>query len=325
MAVMDHAAVVDRPTAGKLQQADLDRAITALARGQHATLARQQLVALGFGRHAIDHVIGRGWLRPIHRGVYAVGPARLTAKGRWMAAVLAAGPGAVLSHRSAAALWRLGMAEAADVDVSIDRSRRARDGIVMHRALLPPDEVTTLDGIPVTTVARTLFDLAADIPTHRLERAMHEAEVRRLADTTGLHTLIDRYPRRSGTRALRAVLATQNLGRTITRSELVALFVVFLEDNRLARPATNRVIATAARAYECDFVWPGAGLIVELDGYATHGTRRGFESDRACDRALTLAGWRVIRITWRQLRDEPHELAADLRQLLGRSAIASVA
>jgi hypothetical protein len=319
---MDRLAAVDLPPAGKLQQADLDRAIDTLAGGQHATVARRQLVALGFSPHAVDHVIGRRWLRVVHRGVYAVGPAPLTAKGRWMAAVLAAGPDAVLSHRSAGALRRLGVTEGSGIDVTTARSLRSRPGIVMHRARLAADEFDTVDGIRVTTVARTLLDLAADLPAHQLERAMHEAEVQRLGDTIGLHALIDRHPCNHGTRTLRAILAGQQLGRTITKSELEALFLAFLGDHGLPRPHVNHLIATPANTYECDVVWPQARLIVELDGYATHGTRKRFEQDRARDRALTIAGWRVIRITWRQLTHEPRQLAADLQQLLKQAPAA---
>ena len=125
-----------------------------------------------------------------------------------------------------------------------------------------------------------------------------------------------------GPRTLRQVLAAGELGRTITKSELELLFLALLTDNELPRPQTNHMVATTVRPYECDLVWPAARLIVELDGYETHGTRKRFEEDRARDRALTIAGWRVIRVTWRQLRDAPHELAKDLWKLLGRAPVA---
>ncbi len=248
----------------------------------------------------------------VHRGVYAVGHAALTRQGRWIAALLAVGPGAVLSHRSAAELWRLGPREGAGVDISINRARARRKGIVVHRSALGPDEITIVDGIPVTTVARTLLDLAAELTRRQLERALHEADIQRLWDVTGLRALMDRYPSRRGTRTLRAIFAANYLGAP-TRNDFEARFLVSLVDNALPRPLVNHQVPTVG---ECDFVWPDQRLIVELDGYATHGTRHCFEADRARDRALQVAGWRVIRITWLQLRDEPRQLAADLRGLL---------
>lgn len=146
---------------------------------------------------------------------------------------------------------------------------------------------------------------------------MHEADVRRLGDITGLHALIDRHPGRHGTRVLRAILAEQGAGRVITRSELELRFLSFLRYEGLPGPQVNHLISTAVRTFECDFVWLTARLIVELDGYETHGTRRRFEQDRARDRALTIAGWRVIRFTWRQLEQEPQTIGSDLRRLLG--------
>jgi hypothetical protein len=145
---------------------------------------------------------------------------------------------------------------------------------------------------------------------------MDDAELGQLADQIGLQTLLERHPRRRGVGAIHAILADQ-LVASITRSEFEAGFLVFLIANGLPRPLVNQPVPPVG---ECDFVWPEARLIVELDGYATHGTRRSFEADRARDRALHVAGWRVTRITWRQLRDEPERLAADLRVLLRSGA-----
>ncbi|MDX6691756.1 MAG: hypothetical protein QOG15_3213, partial [Solirubrobacteraceae bacterium] len=244
------------------------------------------------------------------RGVYAVGPRRLTRAGRWMAAVLAVGPDAVVSHRSAGALWGMIGRDGGDVEVSVHRELRDRAGICIHLADLPPDEITVIDAIPVTTAARTLLDLAAVLTRPQLERALHEADIRRLWDVTGLHALLDRYPTRPGTPLLREILADH---ATVSKPEFVRRFLAFLMDHDLPRPLVSRLIPDIG---ECDFVWPDARLIVELDGYATHGTRAQFERDRARDRAAQVAGWRVIRITWRQLRDEAGQLAADLRRLL---------
>ncbi|CAN5606416.1 hypothetical protein BH20ACT17_BH20ACT17_15680 [soil metagenome] len=292
---------------------DRDWALFVRAEGQHATVAHRQLVALGFSRHAIAHLVERRHLRVVHRGVYAVGPARPTREARWMAAVLAVGPGAVLSHRSAAALWRLLADDGREVEVTVERRLRDRDGIRVRSGRLPTDEVITVDGIRVTTVARTILDLAGLLPRPRLERVIDDAQLRQLADSTSLRTLLQRYPRRRGVGIINAILADY-VAATITREEFEACFLAFLIANSLPRALVNHHIPPVG---ECDFVWPEARLIVELDGYSTHGTRRSFEADRARDRALHVAGWRVIRITWRQLRDEPKRLAADLRALLG--------
>lgn len=234
-----------------------------------------------------------------------------------MAAALAVGPGAAVSHRSAAALWRLLPDDGCEVEITVDRRLRDRNGIRVRSGRLPADEVTTVDGIPVTTVARTILDLAGLLPAPRLERVMDDAEVRRLADVTSLQTLLQRYPLRRGLGVIHALLADHRVA-AITRSDFEARFLAFVIANVLRRPLVNHHIAQVG---ECDFVWPEARLIVELDGYATHATRRSFEADRARDRALHVAGWRVIRITWRQLRDGPERIAADLRALLEKRAM----
>jgi very-short-patch-repair endonuclease len=186
---------------------------------------------------------------------------------------------------------------------------RARPGITVHTSLLPPDEVATIENVPVTGLSRTLLDLAAVLPPHQVEQAFHEAEVRGLTDSISVVDLIGRYPRRKGIATVKAILDT---GPAFTRRELEARFVAFRRKTRLPVPLLNAVV----EGYECDCVWPDQRLIVELDGRATHATRAAFERDRARDRAHTVAGWRVVRVTWRQLHDEPEALAADLRRIL---------
>ena len=230
-----------------------------------------------------------------------------------MAAVLAGGPGAVLSHRSAAAHWGI-RPDNPSIQVTSARRRRSRRGLSFYRSYLPHDEVTTHAGIPVTTVPRTLFDLAAVVSKGQLNRAVSEAEIRRLWDPLSLNDLLTRHPRRPGAAALRAVLATP--GANITRSDLEDLFLRLLEAARLPRPEANVLIEVNGVWIEVDCIWREQRLIVELDGHATHSTRSAFESDRARDRALIAAGWRVMRITWRQLCNEPGALADDLRAAL---------
>jgi very-short-patch-repair endonuclease len=267
------------------------------------------------GEGAIDVRLAAGRLHRLHRGVYAVGHQVLADEGRWMAAVLAGGAGAALSHKAAAALWSIRPTQSPGIEVTIPRKVGSRPGLRFHHSYLPADEVTVHAGIPVTTVPRTLFDLAAVVPAGQLRRAVNEAELRRLWDPLSLADLLARHPRRPGAAAIRAAL---RVGARITRSELEDRFLDFLRRTRLPAPATNVPLWLGSRWIEADCVWRQQRLVVELDGYATHRTRAAYESDRARDRALTAAGWRVVRVTWRQLHEEPAALARDLRAALGR-------
>jgi very-short-patch-repair endonuclease len=293
----------------------VDAEIAALAERQHGVVARAQLLQIGVGSRAIGHRLACGRLHPVHRGVYAVGHRLLTREGRWTAAVLAAGAGAVLSHRSAAALWGIRRG-AGRIEVTTPRALRARPGLRVHQARLAEDEVTVVRGIPATTPARTLLDLAAVVGARQLERAVNEAEVLRLGDAVVLADLLRRHRRRRGAGALRRILDEGRAGARVTRSELEDRFTAFLDDAGLPRPETNVHLAVGRRLVEADCVWRGARLVVELDGFAGHAPRQAFERDRARDRALLAAGWRVARVTWRQLTAEPRALAAELRALL---------
>lgn len=298
-------------------QRQSDLGIAELAAAQHGVVARWQLLALGFSADAIARRLRAGRLHQVHRGVYAVGHKRLTQRGRWMAAALAGGDGAVLSHASAAALWLLPFPRRL-VNVTTARQRRPTDRIRFHHSSVPDDERAVVDGIPATSVARTLLDLAATEPRWRLEKAVNEAEYRRLCDATGVRTLLDRYPRRAGTPALRALLAARNLG--ITRSELEDRFLSFLDAAVLPRPQFNTPIELEpGRWIQADCVWREARLIAELDGRAAHATVDRFHGDRERDRLLTVAGWRVIRVTWKQLQEDGTRLESDLRKLLAAS------
>ncbi|MGI8511157.1 MAG: DUF559 domain-containing protein, partial [Solirubrobacteraceae bacterium] len=194
--------------------------------------------------------------------------------------------------------------------------RRAGRSVRVHLASLANDELTELEEIPVTTASRTLLDLAAVLDGQRLERALREAEFRRLGDATSLTMLLERHPRRRGTAVLRRILAAGRIGDGVTRGEPEDRFVAFLDATGLPRPRLNRHIEAAGRLVECDCVWRDERLIVELDGHATHGRRSAFEDDRARDRALSVDAWRVVRVTWRQLEWEAGLLESDLRRLL---------
>jgi very-short-patch-repair endonuclease len=195
---------------------------------------------------------------------------------------------------------------------------RDRIGISVHRGKLPADEITVVRGIPVTSVSRTLFDLAGMLSKRQLERAMNEAEVRRLTGRLSLPDLLARYPRRRGAAKLRTLLAAKTPGG-ITRNDFEELFVDFLDSHGLPRPRFNATLPVRGRLLEVDCMWRPERLLLELDGRAVHRTERAFESDRQRDRILLAEGWRSARVTWRQLHDEPSTLAADLRELLGTS------
>lgn len=233
-----------------------------------------------------------------------------------MAAVLACGGDAVLSHRSAGQLWGIVPRGSGRPEVSRPTKFRPRPGIVCHHASLPPDEHGTILGIPVTSLSRTLFDLAAVLPKRQFERAFHEAEVRRLTGRLSMPQLLARYPRRRGARTVREVLASKApIG--ITRNDFEELFVAFLDEHGLPRPRLNATLPVRGRLLEPDCMWREERLLVELDSREVHDTGRAFEGDRERDRVLMTEGWRSARVTWRQLREEPAAIAADLRLLLG--------
>jgi very-short-patch-repair endonuclease len=305
---MADAVAIEPQIGAQLQPRRVDELIAELAAQQHEAVARRQLLALGIGRRAIGHRIAAGRLHVKRPGVYAVGHPRLTLEGCWMAAVLATGPGTRLCFRSAAMLWGIRRTDRTKVEVTRAVAGRGLHGIERHRAQLPADEVTVHRGIPVTTVPRTLLDLAAVLTPRQLARAVNQAEILRLGDTLSLNALLQRHPRRPGTRALRGIVADTR----IRRSELEQRFLEFLADHDLPQPETNAVVL----GFEVDCLWRYERVIVELDGRTTHTTRAAFEADRARDRILQAAGYRVIRITWRQLHDSPAAVAADVRALL---------
>jgi hypothetical protein len=294
-----------------------ERLVVALAARQHGVVSRRQLVQLGLGQRAIDHRIAGGRLHPLHRGVYAVGHPVVSRLGTWMAATLAAGDGAALSDHTAATVW--GIRDATRARPSVIAPRRVeRPRIDVRHIVLPADEVTIERGLPVTTPARTLFDLAATLTAQQLEAAANEAEIKRLTSPTSLAALLARYPRRPGAESLRRLIENRHaIGRQVTRSELEVAFLAFLDAHALPRPRTNvEIDVGTGGAPMVDAAWDEHGLIVELDSYGIHATRRSFEADRDRDRALTVAGWRVVRITWRRLHGDAASLATELRALL---------
>jgi very-short-patch-repair endonuclease len=251
----------------------------------------------------------------MHRGVYAVGHLVISREARWMAAVLSSGPGAVLSHHSAAALWGMRAPSSRAIEVTTAKKSRSRGSVHRHFGALPPDEVTEHRGIPVTTVPRTLFDLAAVSSADTVEHALRESEYLRLHDRLSLPDLLARYPGRRGSVTVRECLRRRrDLPAGRARSWLELEFLPFLRRHGLPRPRLNVWMEVGGKSIQVDCLWPG-GVIIELDGFAGHGTRTAFREDRARDRRLRVAGYGVIRIAPEQLEDEPEALAADLRAL----------
>lgn len=284
----------------------IDSEIAALAARQHGVVSRAQLDDLGIGRGAIEQRLGCDRLHAVHRGVYAVGHPGLTREGRWMAATLAV-PGSVLSHQAAAACWRI-HPDAGLVEVATVRKTKSRSGLTVHTVGLEAVDCTVRLGVPITTVTRTLFDLASVVRAASVRRAHREAEYLRLVDHDRMAVLLDAHPRRRGTPVLRLLIGD----RARTRSPLEDRFRRFLRRYRIPKPEFNVKLPFG----EADCAWPGARLNVELDGGDAHRTRDAFERDRARDRAAALLGWTVVRVTSEQLRDQPDELATDLRTLL---------
>jgi len=310
---------IKRNSSAKRREDGPDRAIAALARGQYGVITLAQLDELGLTRSEIGYRLRVGRLHALHRAVYSVGHRNVTKESRWLAAVLAGGPDAVLSHRSAAELWSLRPGASAPIDVTAPRARRPRTGIAFHRAPLPRDEVTARYGIRVTTIPRTLLDLAAVVRPREVERALNEADVQRLWDRLSLPDLLRRYPTRPGRRTVRAVLEARAAGATLTRSELEERFLALIDGAGLPRPEINAFLAVGGWRFTIDCLWRHERLALELDGEAVHSTIEAFQSDRQRDRILRVAGWRTVRITGRQLHDTPALVEADIRSLIGEA------
>jgi len=293
------------------------RRIATVAGRQHGAIARRQLLASGLSPKAVEYRLRTARLHRVHRGVYAVGHSRLSQKGRWMAAALTV-PGAVLSHGSAAACWELRPGSGA---IHLTASRRAAPGrsIVVHRRALPADERTIRGGVPTTSMARTLLDLAATEGERAFERALREATFRRLTDPLGIPALIARYPGARGT-AVAARALEAGIYRKRTRSELENAFLDLLREWGLPLPETNAIVEVAGRRFEVDCLWRSRGVVAELDGYGAHLTPDRAEADRERDGLLQAGGMPVHRITSRRIERDADRLQAQLRAALGLSS-----
>ena len=287
----------------------IDRLIAALAERQHGVVAAWQLLALGLTHDDIGYRAQTGRLHRIHQGVYAVGHRHLTRHGHRMAAVLAYGPDAVLSHRSAAAHWGIGQASY-KTDVATPTSRRSRKTIRAHAARLHPEDRTVHDGIPVTSVARTIFDLAAQLSKDQLTYLVEQADRKQQLDLRKLDSAIARRPHAAGTRRLNEVLAAYR-GPADTRSRLERDFRKLIARAGLPDPQFNVLVA----GLTVDVYWPQWKLVVELDGEPYHANPRKFETDRIRDATLQKVDLRVLRVTGERLDNTPGAVLADIRAL----------
>ena len=268
--------------------------VVAFAESRFGIVTYTKLLALGASRSWVTRQVQARRLHRLHTGVYSVvAPSLLSAKGRWLAAVLACGRGAVLSHQHAAALWELCGSPSGPIHVTVPTTsgRRKRRGITIHRSgTLLPSQTTTEYGIPVTSPERTLADLRRQLPPAHLKALIRKAQIRHL----------DVGP------------VTGELPSDVDRSELERRFLAVLRRHGVPAPASQQIIGP----YTVDFLWPSRRLIVEVDGWETHGTRTAFEDDRARDARLTSQGYRVVRFTWHQVTREGAWVASTLRRIL---------
>jgi len=292
-----------------------DRAVAGIAARQRRLVTRAQLAGAGLGRGAIEHRVAQGRLHRMHRGVYLVGHAIPPPLARETAALLACGPGAVLSHRSAAALWQLPTKGAREVEVTLVARRPAsRPGIRIYCVpSLASRDRRRHAGLALTAPARTLLDLGTLLSPRALEQAVAEARARRLVSSGVLLAALDRAPKRRGAAALRALLR-QESGPALTRSEAEERLLALVRAEGLPLPESNVRVG----AYEVDFLWRAQRLVVEVDGYAFHSSPAAFERDRVRDADLGDAGFRVRRVTWRQLTEDPDGVKRMLRRALAR-------
>ncbi len=281
----------------------IDRALARVAGRQYGVVSRAQLERLGADRGQIQRRLTSGRLLSMHHGVYAVGHRAPRTEARWLAAVLACGDGAVLSHRSAAALWRVLDREGGLPDVTSPSPRR-RPGIAAHTARLAAADLAVHLRIPVTSPARTLVDLAHELDPEDLVRTVREAQFRRLFDPSAVQDALQR--RRS--RVLRQLLEDMAPTQSILEDRLLGI----CDRHGIPRPLTQQRLA----GRRVDFLWPAERIVVETDGWQAHSTPTAFQADRATTNALQLAGYAVLRFTNADVTRRPAQIARQIRRAL---------
>jgi very-short-patch-repair endonuclease len=293
-----------------------DHELARLAAAQHGVVATRQLLAIGYSRRQAERLADKRLLHRLYRGVYAVGHTCLTARGRWMAAVLACGVEAVLSHLAGAALWEISSKPSGAIDVTapwMHRLTRVRCHVARR---LDPADQTTLDGIPVTSLNRTLLDLAELLHPQRLRSTLEAAQRRDLLNAAQLHAYLDASPGRHGLKPLRAALTTLADHAPWTQSRFETYFLEIVRQAGLPEPRVN--VPVADELVDC--YWPDQGLIVELDSWGAHKTKAKFNADRRRDVKLQISGHRVARFTYEQVVEQPRAAIRDLRLLLNPEA-----
>jgi very-short-patch-repair endonuclease len=283
--------------------------VQAFAGRQHGVITRRQATTAGLSRREIERRLEAGWLIRLYEGVYAVGHTGLKDKSHLIAAVYACGEEALASHRAAGRLWGI-LRSGPPIEVTGPRSRVPGKGFLLHRSRrIHEEDRALIDAIPVTSLARTLVDLADVLPEEQLANAVHEAEVLRLFDLTEVQRVLERLPGRRGRHKLTRVLTAYKDVQPFTRNRAERLVLQMCEEYGLPTPRTN----TWVGSQEVDFYWPEAKLALEFDGGAVHRTTRAFHEDRKRDRALAARGIHVVRAT---AKDEPPKLAEELRIIL---------
>lgn len=307
---------------GRPHVRERDRALARFAGGQHGVVSIRQLEQrLAFSHQAVERAVAAGRLHRIYRGVYAVGHTELSSLGECLAAVLAVGPGALLSYYSAGWLWGLRRGSPLPFEVTsfVPRHHPAPKGLVRHRARnLIDEDRAIIDGIPVTSVARTLLDLAWKLRPPQLRRVLQRAEELRLLELDATHAVLERNQGHPGAKRLRGALAIYE-PPIYARSDFERRFVEYLVESGVPRPATG----WNELGYELDVYWPERRFGVELDAYETHGTRDAFERDHERDLDFAIAEIETIRVSERQFRREPDEIVAKVASLLSRHAARS--
>jgi very-short-patch-repair endonuclease len=300
------------------REQSVEQRVAALAEAQHGVVSRRQLLGIGLSGSAIGRRVDAGRLHLLHDGVYAVGHPVLTVYGRWMAAVLACGPGAALGYTSAAALWDLQRSASGPPTVVVPvAGGRRRPQLRIHRHPdLRADEVTSRHRIPVTTAARTILDLAAVAGDRHLRHTLDQAEIQELTDYPALAALARAHPRHRGSTRLRQLLETHEAGTARTRSGLEVAFLALCEDHGFPRPQINQRIGILT----VDFVFTAERVAVETDSWAWHRGRQAFERDRERDATLAAAGYRTLRFTDRQIERAPGTVVRALAAALTRAS-----
>jgi hypothetical protein len=293
----------------------LHGALAELAKRQHGVVATRQLAELGYSKSSVAKAAKAGRLHRVHRGVYVVGYRRLSWHGRCMAAVLAAYP-SVASHWSAAWLWGLLRSRPGTVHVTCPASRRIRREFVVHASDLPDADYTVREGIPVTSLPRTILDIAVGAQSKTVARYIERAEESKAFDLGEMRALLDRSNGHQGAAKVSATLDAYFSERQFTRSGLERRFLALVRDAGLPEPAMNCFVA----GHEIDAYWDDARFGVEIDVYSTHGSRVSFEADRTRDDELLLAGVETIRVTGVRLEREPAAVIDSVWRHLARRA-----